>query len=322
MQFTFTTNNVTPTNSIFKIDFPSGFDLDLQNIVIYRIQNPTALGGGFPAASIVNPGNLVTTVQTSRTSLNISLTIPVGGIPAGTFFYVLVQNVVMPRYQGQTPVFTLFTQQSGLKIDQNNNQRLTLTANCALSNIRISFANPKASATSLFTIRFNNSIPYTTSNGEIEVDLPDAIVINAFSNTPPGQCTYITYATPTPLVCEVKAANTATKIITIRNTFLPSAGEQEVTVLTIVNPHQSGTLTTPFEISIRDPITSSLICQGSGTATFEAFDLTTTLTRPLNQVSQVTTLDIELTPESEIFPTDTIRLLIPNDQFGFESSNT
>ena len=81
-------------------------------------------------------------------------------------------------------------------------------------------------------------------------------------------------------------------------------------------------MATTFDISIKDPTTSSLICQGSGTATFVAFDLTASLTRALNQVSQVTTLDIELTPESDIFPTDTIRLLIPNDQFGFESSNT
>ena len=118
MQFIFTTNNITPVGSIFKIDFPSGFDLDLARIVIYLRQSATSLGG-FPSASIVNVANLVSTVQTSRTSLNIGLTIPAGGIPAGTFFYILVQNVAMPRYQGTTPVFTLFTQLSGFKIDQN-----------------------------------------------------------------------------------------------------------------------------------------------------------------------------------------------------------
>ena len=39
-------------------------------------------------------------------------------------------------------------------------------------------------------------------------------------------------------------------------------------------------------------------------------------------VSASTYLDINLTPENYILPTDTIRLLIPNDQFGFEASNT
>lgn len=108
MQITFTTNNITPRGSIFRIEFPNGFTLDLGNTVIYRRQSPTNLGA-FPAASIVSAGNLDSTVQTSRQALNISLTIPVGGMPSATIIYVLIQNVKMPRYQGKTPAFTLYT---------------------------------------------------------------------------------------------------------------------------------------------------------------------------------------------------------------------